>query len=148
MSVVEFPRPVRNSCRTWHQDEMQRLVALYSAHAASGEVVGWEIGATEAEDPQFYLLGPEHDCVLCVSRVGRLYVLEDGLGALVADDARLEPVIDKASQVLTVPKVSFGMRMLLSLCAVRVTIEQKLEPFLAESTETLTRFAPQLAAFV
>jgi hypothetical protein len=148
MSVVEFPRPARNSCRTWHHEEVQRLVALYSAHAASGEVAGWEIGATESEDPQFYLLGPEHDCVLCVSRVGRIYVLEDGAGALITDDARLEPVIDKAAQALAMPKVSFGMRVLLSLCAIRVTIEQKLEPFLAESTETLTRFAPQLAAFV
>ena len=40
------------------------------------------MGMTEVGDPQFYLLGrPPHDeCILCISRLGRLYVLEDGHG--------------------------------------------------------------------
>ena len=37
-------------------------------------------GTTEHGDPQVYLIGPppDYDCILSISRLGRLYVIEDG----------------------------------------------------------------------
>ncbi|MBY0361440.1 MAG: hypothetical protein K2X45_05990 [Phreatobacter sp.] len=153
-NVVTFPRAACERPQTWQriwrQDELQSLVALYAAQARHSEVVAWDVGTTEAGDPQFYLIGPgpEHDCLLCVSRIGRLYVLEDAYGGLLAEDGRLGAVTDKAARALSQRHSAFVVRALLGLCAFRVMIEQKIEPFLAESTENLTRFAPQLAAFV
>jgi len=34
------------------------------------------------------------------------------------------------------------------VCAIRLTIEEKVEPLFEESQELLVRFAPQIAAFV
>ena len=153
-NVVAFPRAHSERPATWQriwrQDELQSLVALYAAQARHGEVVAWDVGVTEAGDPQFYLIGPgpEHDCVLCVSRIGRVYLLEDAYGGVLAEDSRLALVTDKAVRSLSRRHSTFVVRALLALCAFRVMIEQKIEPFLAESTENLTRFAPQLAALV
>src|SRR6187455_1631273 len=123
MSVVEFRQAIPTRCRTWQGEERQQLLALCSAHTKGGELRGWEIGATEADDPQFYLLGPspEEDCKLCITRVGRVYVLHDEFGSLLAEDARLKPVIKQASAMLSKPDTSVAMRMLFWLCAFRVT---------------------------
>lgn len=157
MNVVAFSSREQSvsrpfvGCRTWHHDELQRLVSLHAAHMSSGAVTEWDVASTEADDPQFYLIGPapDHDCVLSVSRVGGIYVLQDMNGTVIAENTQLQPIVDAASRALSASRTpSFAMRMLFSLCAVRALIEQKLEPILAESTEALTRVAPQLAAFV
>ena len=48
-----------------------------AVHIPGGQASGWELGETERGDPQLYLLGPapEHDCILSISRLGRLYIL-------------------------------------------------------------------------
>ena len=86
---------------------------------------------------------------MCVSRLGRLYVLENGAGSLVAEDAHLDRIVQEASKMLTRRRrLSFVARSLIGLCAFRAVLDQKAEFMLAESMEHVSRFAPQLVAFV
>jgi hypothetical protein len=150
MTVIPFAR-ASGIQRGWQQSELQQLAGLYAAQAAAGEAGGWDVDATEAADPQFYLLapGPEQDCLLCVSRVGRIYVLEDGNGGLLAENQQLGPVVDTAARILARRRpASFVMRVVLMLSAVRMIVEERLEPLLDESSDLLVRVAPQLATFV
>jgi hypothetical protein len=80
MSVVAFER--KPCAGLWSETELNTMVAALSAAIASGDGRGWETGATETGDAQFYLLGPLPDqaCELCVSRIGGRYILEDGSG--------------------------------------------------------------------
>jgi len=149
-NVVEFHAPELPAC--WRQDELQQLLSLHSAFQERNTGASWSVGRTELGDPQFYLIGnsPELDCVMSVTRIGRLYVLEDGEGAVVAEDTRFTQVTQVASKMLARKqrRLSFVARSLLGLCAFRAVLDQKAELMMAESMEHVTRFAPQLAAFV
>jgi hypothetical protein len=148
-NVIAFHAPERPSC--WRQDELQQLVALHAACQERSRSASWSAGKTELGDPQFYLVGevPELDCILCVTRIGRLYVLEDGAGAVIAEDAHLDRIVQQASRMLSRRRrLSFVARTLIGLCAFRAVLDQKAEFMIAESMEHVSRFAPQLAAFV
>ncbi|MDQ8727139.1 hypothetical protein [Bradyrhizobium sp. LHD-71] len=148
-NVVAFHVPERPHC--WRQNELQQLVSLYSAHGSQRGRASWSVGKTETGDPQFYIVGeaPDLDCTMCVTRIGRLYVLEDGSGCVIAEDTRLDRIADAAARMLTKPhRFAFVARSLIGLCAFRVVLDQKLEFMLAESMEHVSRFVPQLAAFV
>ena len=148
MSIVEFPRrPAAAS--DWRPDEWRELVALFHPDPA-GAGTAWEVGATEHGDPQFYLLGPapEHECVLCVSRLAQGYVLEDGSGRILGEAPSLDRFAEQAARAAVRGGRSFVARITLLVCAIRLTIEEKIEPLFEESQELLVRFAPQIAAFV
>jgi hypothetical protein len=135
----------------WRHDELQRLIALYAACSAKCGARSWDTGTSEQGDPQFYVSGtaPELECLLCVSRLGRLYVLEDGNGKVLMEDTSLKRIAEGAPIALATRRRSaLSARLLCALCAARVTIEQKIEPFLAESSEQLTHYAPGLAALI
>jgi hypothetical protein len=138
MSIVAFP----HRAPAWSTGELQQLVALFQAEAGS-----WAVGATEQGDPQFYLLGPGQDCVLCVSRLALTYVLEDGEGRLIGEAPALDRFAEFARAAVRRGR-SFVARATLAWLTLRLTIEEKLEPILEESEEFLARFAPQLAALV
>ena len=144
MSVVEFPRhdPLSGA---WSPDELQQLIALFRADGTS-----YAVGATERGEPQFYLLGPapEHDCVLCVSRLAPGYVLQDGAGRLIGETPSLDRFAVEAARAAMRSGRSFIARATLAWCTIRLAIEEKLEPVLEESQELLVRFAPQVAALV
>ncbi len=146
MSIVEFPRhdPLSGD---WSPDELHRLIAVFRADAAGAS---YAIGATERGEPQFYLLGPapEHDCVLCVSRLAHGYVLEDGAGRLIGETPSLDRFAVEAARAAMRGGRSFVARVTLAWCTIRLAIEEKLEPMFEESQELLVRFAPQVAAFV
>jgi hypothetical protein len=149
MKIVEFPR--RDACGSpdWRPDELRQLTELFGAGAAQDGLT-WEVGTTEAGDPQFYLLGPtpNYDCLLCVSRLAHSYVLEDGSGRLLGEAPALHQLAEQMTRAAVRSGRSFVARMTLTLCAIRLAIEEKLEPIFEESQELLVRFAPQLAAFV
>ncbi|HET9902228.1 MAG TPA: hypothetical protein VFQ27_00800 [Xanthobacteraceae bacterium] len=149
MNVVAFPKPVGALAGDWRPDELRQLIDALSAHArANGATVYWDVGTTECGDPQFYLLGPppHFECLLCCSRVEARYILEDGAGGVLAEETTLGEAIARAFRALRPSRGAVLSRMFLLLAAFRITVEQKLEPMLAESTDWLTRFAPQLAA--
>jgi hypothetical protein len=144
MSVIEFPGR-EASATGWRADELQQLVALVPAGDCS-----WQACKTERGEPQFYVLGPmpEQDCMLCVSRLAQGYVLEDGAGRLIGEALSLDRFAVEAARAAIRSGRSFLGRMLVGWCALRVTIEEKLEPVLEQSEEMLARVAPQLVALV
>ena len=149
MSVVEVPRRTAAAPSDWRPDEWQALVALFRPDAKSAGIA-WDVGSTERGDPQFYLLGPapDHECVLCVSRLAQGYVLEDGAGRILGEAPSLDQFAEQAARAVMHGGRSLIARMTLLVCAIRLTIEEKLEPLFEESQELLVRVAPQMAAFV
>jgi hypothetical protein len=142
MSVIDFPQRARRSAG-WRPDELRELAALFQTNL-------WDLGATEQGEPQFYVLGPapDHACVLCVSRLAHGYVLEDGAGRIVCEAPALHLFAERATRAMTRAGRSFVARATLLICAIRLTIEEKLEPVFEETQELLARFVPQLAALV
>jgi len=149
MSVVEFPAG-RSRPGGWTAAELKQVVAGVGRSLETGEAVTWEVGTTETGDPQFYLIGPppDHDCILCVSRLGSLYVLEDGTGRLLFEHVSLRALAQAARSFLHAKKAAFVARAALVWCAVRELFEEKVEAILGESEDLLVHVAPQLAALV
>jgi hypothetical protein len=148
MSIVAFaPRQLRQD-GTWQASELNAMQNSFAAVLASGEAGGWHTAATEVGDPQLYLLGPQPDehCILSITRIGRVYILEDGAGHVVCEDTRLERLIEHAKTFLRGAKGSVVARIMLVCASVRQIFEEKIEPILAESEEFLLHVAPQLAA--
>ena len=147
MTVIAFtPRENRGG---WQAAELELLVKLSSERAgcAGG---GWDTGVTEIGDPQFYLLGPppRPECIMCISRLGRLYVLEDGAGQVLFEHSSLMVLAEEAKALLKKNKVQIVARVTMLWCAVREAFEEKFEPIVGESEELLTHVVPQLAALV
>lgn len=146
MSVVAFER--KQDTGEWSERELSAIVAALDKALAPRSGREWETGMTESGDVQFYLLGPQPDqaCELCVSRVGGRYILEDGSGRLLFEHRNLDLVMLHAKAA--VPSTSWlVMRAITLWCAIRNTIDEKVEPLLVEGEELLAQFAPQLAAF-
>ena len=144
MSVVAFER--KQNGGEWSEKELSTLVAALCAAPGTGRE--WETGMTERGDAQFYLLGPlpDQSCELCVSRIGGRYILEDGSGRLLFEHRNLEFVALHAKAA--VPSTSWLMVRAITLwCAIRNTIQEKVEPLLVEGEELFVQFVPQLAAF-
>ena len=145
MSVVAFEP--RQDAAIWSEAELDTIVQ--SMHAALAPATGrsWEIGMTESGDAQFYLMGPspEQACELCLSRIGRRYVLEDGSGRLLFEHRNLDLVLLHAkAAVSSTPWLM--VRAIMLWCAIRNAIQEKLEPVLVEGEELLVQVAPQLAS--
>jgi hypothetical protein len=144
MTVTKFPQPPRE----WMASELQTVVGSCSAALASGAATAWEIGSTERGDPQLYLLGPgpDHECILCLSRLGRLYVLEDGSGRILFEHGSLALLAEEVRSVLCRKKSAIVARLTIMWCGIREFFEEKVEPVLAEPVEILAHVAPQFAA--
>jgi hypothetical protein len=148
MNVVRFPSRLDRAPDGWHSAEVQRLVNACAAYVPHGVASGWEFGVTERGDPQMYLLGPEpeQDCILSISRLGRLYVLEDGNGRVIFEHNDLMRLAEQATNALKKKKEVILGQIALAWIAMREFYEEKIEPVMAEPVELLTHFAPQLAA--
>jgi hypothetical protein len=146
MSVVAFER--RQDAAAWTEAELNTIVAALQMAMAPSTGRSCEIGATENGDVQFYLLGPrpEQACELCLSRVGRRYILEDGSGRLLFEHRNLDLVVLHAKAAVS-SSPQLMARAIMVWCAVRNTIQEKFEPLLVEGEELLVQVAPQLAAF-
>ncbi len=148
MNVVPFPR-VDALPTGWQSAELSKLTNACARSIPAGDISGWEVGTTEYGDPQLYLLGPapEHDCILSISRLGRLYILEDGKGQVLVEDANLSVLAEQTCSALRKRKAELVARLTVCWCAVREFFEEKVEPMMAEPIEVFSHFAPQLAAF-
>jgi hypothetical protein len=151
MNVVQFPlKPANETALGWQGAEVQRLMSASAAYLANGQGSTWEFGETERGDPQFYLLGPgpEQECVLSISRLGRLYVLEDGNGHVIFEHDNLMLLAEQAATALRHKKQAILAQLAVAWYAMREFYEEKIEPAMAEPVEVLSHFAPQLAALV
>jgi hypothetical protein len=88
----------------WQSEETAELMRLYSVLNGRSVATGYEYGETEGREPQFYLLSadPAQDCISCVSRISKdgrpWYVIEDGLGGLLAEGYSLSILVSHASR--------------------------------------------------
>lgn len=148
MTVIPFVRKEVQAGDGWQSSELTGLLQAFAPELRTGQAVGWETGATEAGDPQFYLIGPppEHDCILCVSRLGTLYVLEDGAGHLVFENADFELLARQAQALLKSGHGRILAQIAIAWGVLRQAFEEKVEPLLLEGEELLAHLAPQLAA--
>jgi hypothetical protein len=148
MTVIAFEPKLSQRDGPWRAGELKEIVETLAAQLSSGEAGGWDVGATEIGDPQFYLLGPSpHDeCILCISRLGRIYVLEDGAGLVLFEHNSLLMLAEQARTILQKKKAQIVARAALIWCAVREGFEEELDAIVVEGEELLTHCVPQLAA--
>ena len=151
MKVVPFI-PRRSSFQTgaWAEAELDPVLDACASPMTRGDIGGWDIGLTDAGDPQLYLLGPapDRDCVLCVSRLGGRYVLEDGQGHVLFEHDAIAPVADRVQAALARKRPAMVARLVAGWVAVKAAFEERVEPILAEPIELFTHVGPQLAALV
>lgn len=151
MTIVPFPRHLaEKGQRDWQGVELQRVVAACAEPLSRGEVSGWETGTTEAGDPQLYVLGPEPDqeCVVCVSRLGRLYVLEDGQGRVLFEHDAIDALAEQVRGALRRKRAAIVARAVVAWIAIKETFEEKVEPIMAEPAEVFSHIAPQFVALI
>lgn len=148
MNVVAFKPDHRSA--NWRRQELQQIVAALGPALRADSSRGWETGSTEAGDPQFYLLGAEPDevCEMCISRVGSVYVLEDGAGRVLFDGANLAMLGEKAVAFLRHDRGQIIASLMLAWVGIRHFVHDKVEALMAEGEDVLIHVAPQLAAFV
>jgi hypothetical protein len=123
MSVVAFER--KQNTGEWSEKELSTIVAALGAAIAPGTGREWETGMTENGDVQFYLLGslPDQACELCISRIERGYILEDGTCRLLFEHRNLELVALHAKAA--VPSTSWLLVRAITLwCAFRSAVHE------------------------
>jgi hypothetical protein len=84
---------------------------------------------------------------LCVSRIGGLFILEDGSGRLLFEHQSLAVVALHAKAAVRSMRGWLVARAVLLWCTIWHLIHDKVEPLLDESEELLVELAPHLAAF-
>jgi hypothetical protein len=147
MTIVRLPQRSPDASRCWTPDELRTLMQVFETHAHRGDASAWDVGETELDDPQFYILGPSSPCVLAISRVGRIYVLEDGAGHVLQECSSIENLAVRAREPIG-RNASALARVIVAVAALRLAIEEKFEQVLVEAEELLLPVAPQLAALV
>lgn len=147
MNVVAF-RPRDPLPMQWQSVEVNAMIAACGEALDKGVATSWHIGSTEAGDPQLYLLGPapDYDCILSISRLGRVYVLEDGHGHILFEHDAMTNLAEQVRSTLTRHKAAVVAKVMLAWTAVREAFEERIEPMLAEPMEMLAHVAPQFAA--
>ena len=147
MTVVQFPLTRQQSTPAWPWAELRQVIDVCAQSIASGAASGWEIGETERGDPQVYLLGPppDYDCILSISRIGQLYILEDGNGRVLFEHQNPVQLAEQAAAALRRGKSAIVARITVTWVAVREAIEERTDALMEESMELLTHLAPQMA---
>jgi hypothetical protein len=147
MTVIAFQPRMLQLDGPWRTGELNAMVETLMPEATRPGGLGWDVGLTEIGDPQFYLLGPpQDDCLLCISRIGRRYVLEDGAGQVLFEHYRLSLLVERARSALQKRKAQIVARAALVWCAVRETVEERLDALVLDGEELLAHCVPQLAA--
>jgi len=149
MTVIAFDSKLPQRDGSWRAGELKAIMDSFAAQLSTGEAGGWDVGATEIGDPQFYLLGPppHEDCILCISRLDRIYVLEDGAGRVLFEHNSVATLAERARSILQKKTAQIAVRATLLWCAVRETFKEKFDAMAGEGEELIVHFVPQLAAF-
>ncbi len=149
MTVIEFTPKSTPGPAGWRDSELARIVQAIDCDAGR-RVGGWDVGATEAGDPQLYVLGeaPASECILCISRLGGTYVVEDGGGRIVGEHNSLAALAVEARNYLRKGSQGVIARIALVWCTLRQALEQKVDGVLTEGEDVLVHLVPQAAALV
>lgn len=148
MTVIRLKMHEEGASGRWRKDELRELEGIFAAFVHEGDAAEYAIGTTECDDPQFYVFapGPDSECVLCVSRIGRDYLIEDGAGGLIAKVSDLGQLADQRAHILGRRHRTIVPKGVAAWLTVRATVEEKMEVVMGEPMELLTHVAPQLAA--
>jgi hypothetical protein len=146
MNVVAFPRAKQGERAEWRSSELDHLLPACALHEVNGN--GFAVGSTEHGDPQLYVLSspPDYDCMLCITRLGNLYVVEDGNGRLVFEHTNLAMIAEQIPGAISRRKAAIAAKLVLLWTTIRQTVEEKIEPLMAEPMEIAAHLSPQLAA--
>ena len=149
MTVIMFESKLPQRDGPWRASELKEIMDALAAELSSGEAGGWDVGVTEIGDPQFYLVGlpPHEECILCISRLGRIYVLEDGAGRVLFEHNSVATLAERARSILQKKTAQIAVRATLLWCAVREMFKEKFDAMAGEGEELIVHFVPQLAAF-
>ena len=147
MTVVNFPTGTRPQKRGWQPEELRELAAACSDAIARGQASEWEIGVTERGEPQLYLIGPPpgYDCILCISRIGGHFVIEDGRGQVMLEHDSSLLLAEQALSALRRRKAALLAQVAAAWQAFREAFEEKTEALTSEPAEILVYMVPQLA---
>ena len=131
----------------WRRSELDAMLDSFSPLFAARGASGWDVANTEHGDPQFYLLGPKPDqeCILCISRVGQLYIVNDGEGRHIVDLHDLQGLSVQVRHLMKSGATRALAKVLIVWCAAKQAFHDKFDPLMAEGEELLFHFAPQLA---
>ena len=148
MTILNFPTAAERSIQGWHPSDLKHLTGACAPAVAKGDSAGWEIGETENGDPQLYVMGPppDHECILVISRLGRVYIVEDGRGSVVFEHDNPMMVAEQVCASLHQKKVAILARVTVAWCAFREFIEEKVEPVMAEPIELISHYGPHFAS--
>ena len=151
MTVIQFPRSESASAAgAWRASEVERVTEASAEPMSRGDVSGWETGVTESGDPQLYLLGPApgRECVICLSRLGTHYVLEDGQGRILFEHDAIDVLAEQVRGTLRRKTGAIVARATVAWIAFREAFEEKMEPAMAEPTELVSLMVPKFAALI
>jgi hypothetical protein len=150
MTVIRLSAPADAAPGRWRASELRELEAIFAAFVREGDAAEYALAATERGDPQFYLLmpGPDCECILSVSRIGRGYVVEDGAGVVIAEVSDLRKLADECSHMVGRRHGLMVAKGVAAWLAVRSSVEEKIEAMMGEPVEVITHIAPQLVALV
>ena len=111
----------------WQSAELQQFLAVSRRRdrGRRGERLGGR--RTERGDPQVFLLGPppDYDCILSISRLGRLYVIEDGNGRVLFEHDNPMLLAEQAARCAAPPQGAIVARVAVAWCALREAFEEK-----------------------
>jgi hypothetical protein len=147
MNVVSL-RPREPLPMHWQGAEINAMLAACADALDKGLATSWHVGSTEAGDPQLYLLGPapDYDCILSITRLGRLYVVEDGRGQILFEHDAMSHLAEQVRSTLRRHRTAIAAKVMIAWAALREAFEERIEPAFAEPMEMLSHLAPQLAA--
>jgi hypothetical protein len=147
MRLLKFPDVAEEKSCGWRGAEVAQFTSACAPSVCSGDISGWEIGETELCEPQLYVIGPppDYDCSLVVSRVGRLYVLEDGAGNVLFEHSDPLRLADQIYAALRRNRAAITARMAVAWCVAREFFEEKIEPVMAEPIELISHYGSYAA---
>ncbi len=143
MTVIPFRH--RDDVRPgWAKSELDSIAAALTPALGRGDASQWVVAETERGDPQLYLLGPEpeQECILCISRIGGRYVIEDGTGGLLSERGSLILMAEQIRLLLNRQAAALVARIGLLWIAGRRAAQEKVEPIMAEPVEFLSELVP------
>jgi len=143
MTVIPFRH--RGGIRLgWAKSEIESMTAALAPALGRGDASQWVVAETERRDPQLYLLGPgpAQECILCISRVGDRYVIEDGAGGLLSERGSLLLLAEQIRLLLNRRAAALAAGIGLLWIAGRKLAQEKVEPIMAEPVEFLSELVP------
>ena len=148
MTVIQFPHVLAVPPQSWQTAELAKLDQRMHGCRSRGH---HRLGNRHDRDRRSAALHAGARARITtayssVTRLGRVYVLEDGKGQVLFEDGNLTLLAEQSLRCLAAKKAEIVARLTVCWCAVRDFFEEKVEPVLAEPVEFVTHFAPQLAA--